>query len=214
MAEQRDLAMLASQDTEITLGTGKLLGIFFSLVIVCGLFFGLGFNFGRATASQGEPTLQAIPPTLTVAGGTKPSPSRVAPAPPPDCQTGPDCPQIANVTAPDNNAAAGTGSATPTSSAAVQPAAAGTPAPELSQTSSGTTAATVPTFVVQVAAVTRKEDAEALMGALKQKSYPVFVLADSNDKLFHVQVGPFAEKKDAQSMRDKLSGDGYNPILK
>ena len=70
MAEQRDLAMLASQDTEITLGTGKLLGIFFSLVIVCGLFFGLGFNFGRATASQGEPTLQAIPPTLTVAGGT------------------------------------------------------------------------------------------------------------------------------------------------
>src|SRR5437868_662314 len=213
MAEQRDLAMLASQDTEITLGTGKLLGIFFSLVIVCGLFFGLGFNFGRATASQGEPTLQAIPPTLTVAGGTKPSPSHVAPAPPPDCQTGPDCPQTANVTATDGNAAAGTQASTPTSSAAVQPTVTGTPAPELSQTSAATTS-TVPTFVVQVAAVTRKEDAEALMGALKQKSYPVFVLADSNDKLFHVQVGPFAEKKDAQSMRDKLSGDGYNPILK
>src|SRR5438067_11662165 len=117
MAEQRDLAMLQAQDTEITLGTGKLLGIFFSLVIVCGLFFGLGFNFGRATASQGEPTLQAIPPTLTVAGGTKPSPSHVAPAPPPDCQPGPDCPQAAIASA-DGNAAAGTLTSTPTSGAA------------------------------------------------------------------------------------------------
>jgi DedD protein len=209
MAEQRDLTMLESQDTEITLGTGKLLGIFFLLVVVCALFFGLGFNFGRATTPQNETTLQAIPPTLTVAGGAKPSPSHVAPAPPADCPLGQDCTQAANTPALDSNPAA-----TTTSAAAVQPTATGTPAPELGQTSTGpATAAAVPTFVVQVAAVTRKEDAEALMGALKQKSYPVFVVADP-DKLFHVQVGPFADKKDAQTMRDKLSGDGYNPIMK
>src|SRR5919198_1896204 len=98
MVDQRDMLTTESQDTEITLGTGKLLGIFFSLVIVCGLFFGLGFNFGRATAPQGEATLQAIPPTLTVAGGTKPSPSHVAPAPPPDCPAGQDCTQAATAT--------------------------------------------------------------------------------------------------------------------
>src|SRR5438067_10111505 len=128
MAEQRDLAMLQAQDTEITLGTGKLLGIFFSLVIVCGLFLGLRFNFGRATASQGEPTLQAIPPTLTVAGGTKPSPSHVTAAPPTDCPLGQDCPQATNAATPDNNAVAGAGLATPTNAAAVQPTATGTPA--------------------------------------------------------------------------------------
>ena len=36
----------------------------------------------------------------------------------------------------------------------------------------------------------------------------------SPDKLFHVQVGPFADIKDAESARAKLVSDGYNPILK
>ena len=67
---------------------------------------------------------------------------------------------------------------------------------------------------MQVAAVTHKEDAEALSAALQQKNYPVFVASDLPDKLYHVQVGPFADRKDAMAMRDRLSGEGYNPIVK
>ena len=37
----------SSQDTEITLGTAKLLGLFFGLVIVCAVFFALGYTLGR-----------------------------------------------------------------------------------------------------------------------------------------------------------------------
>src|SRR4051812_31087421 len=44
--------MTDGQDTEITLGTGKLLGLFFGLVIVCALFFGLGFSMGRNTVKS------------------------------------------------------------------------------------------------------------------------------------------------------------------
>ena len=40
---------MGSQDTEITLGTGKMLALFFSLVALCGLFFGLGFSLGRGS---------------------------------------------------------------------------------------------------------------------------------------------------------------------
>jgi cell division protein FtsN len=29
-----------------------------------------------------------------------------------------------------------------------------------------------------------------------------------------VQVGPYAELKDAEAMRARLIGDGYNPIVK
>src|SRR5271170_6259887 len=36
-----------SQDTEITLGTAKLLGLFFGLVMVCAVFFALGYTLGR-----------------------------------------------------------------------------------------------------------------------------------------------------------------------
>ena len=70
-------------------------------------------------------------------------------------------------------------------------------------------------YFVQVAAVSKQEDAEALVDALKKKQYQAFISNSSNsDKLFHVQVGPFADIKDAEGMRAKLVSDGYNPILK
>jgi cell division septation protein DedD len=68
--------------------------------------------------------------------------------------------------------------------------------------------------MVQVAAVSKQEDADALVKALRKKEYPVFVVSQPNSNLFHVQVGPFAQQKDAEAMRAKLAGDGYNAILK
>jgi cell division septation protein DedD len=68
-------------------------------------------------------------------------------------------------------------------------------------------------YYVQVAAVSKQEDAEALVDALKKKQYAAFA-ATPGDKLFHVQVGPFSDIKEAESTRAKLVADGYNPILK
>jgi len=50
--------MSSTQDTEITLGTGKLLVLFFSLVGVCALFFALGYSLGR----KSEPSLASVNP--------------------------------------------------------------------------------------------------------------------------------------------------------
>jgi DedD protein len=70
-------------------------------------------------------------------------------------------------------------------------------------------------YFVQVAAVSKQEDAEALVEALKKKQYPAFVAANATtDKLFRVQLGPFADIKDAEGMRSRLINDGYNPIVK
>ena len=68
--------------------------------------------------------------------------------------------------------------------------------------------------MVQVAAVSKQEDADALVKALRKKEYPVFVVTQADNKLFHVQVGPFSQQKDAEAMRAKLAGDGYNAIIK
>jgi cell division septation protein DedD len=72
------------------------------------------------------------------------------------------------------------------------------------------------TIVVQIAAVSREDDAVALAGALRKKNYNVFVVNNpvTNDKLYHVQVGPFATLPEAEAMKAKLVGEGYNPILK
>jgi cell division septation protein DedD len=69
-------------------------------------------------------------------------------------------------------------------------------------------------YWVQVAAVSKQEDAEALVDALKRKQYPAFGAKVTGDTLFHVQVGPFTDIKEAEAMRAKLVSDGYNPILK
>ncbi len=37
--------------SEVTLSTASLLGIFFGLVLVCGVFFGFGYSMGRGTGA-------------------------------------------------------------------------------------------------------------------------------------------------------------------
>ena len=71
-------------------------------------------------------------------------------------------------------------------------------------------------YVVQIAAVSHEEDAAALAGALRKKSYNVFVVNNpaAPDRLYHVQVGPFASLQDAEAMKVRLAGEGYNPIVK
>jgi cell division septation protein DedD len=216
-------------DTEITLGTGKLLAIFFTAAIVCALFFGLGFNLGRASAPI--PDLNAGTTASTANGSSvaKPSANHVATSTP--CPAGQICsdsttpeatPPSVTPEGTDTPAATSPASSPATSaSAATTPAAA--PAPPVQQPaaqdapkpiSTTPTASPIPSVVVQVAAVSRREDADALTIALRKKGYPAFVVSDLPDKLYHVQVGPFDDRKAASDTRDKLSNDGYNPIIK
>jgi DedD protein len=70
------------------------------------------------------------------------------------------------------------------------------------------------TAMVQIAAVSHQEDADLLLAALKKRGYPVFVRQEPQDHLLHIQVGPFATRKDAETVRQHLLTDGYNAILK
>ena len=83
------------------------------------------------------------------------------------------------------------------------------------------TAAALPTAgagatYVQVTAISiaHRADADMLVASLRKKGYPAAIHAGATDGLLHVQLGPFATKKDAEAVRGRLSGDGYNSILK
>ncbi|HEX4156176.1 MAG TPA: SPOR domain-containing protein [Acidobacteriaceae bacterium] len=69
-------------------------------------------------------------------------------------------------------------------------------------------------FLVQVAAVSRQDDANLLVTALRAKGYQVVAHLSPQDKLIHIQVGPYATRRDAEVMREKLIMDGYNAIVK
>src|SRR5580700_87940 len=75
--------MDSSQDTEITLGTAKLLGLFFGLVIICAVFFALGYTLGRKSDAGLTATI-SVPPLQPASNGSKPagSPSTQPAAPP------------------------------------------------------------------------------------------------------------------------------------
>jgi DedD protein len=218
MIEQQQQQVM-TPDTEITLGMGKLLAIFFIAVIVCGAFFGMGFSLGKNSTPL-NPMGQSLAGISVSSGGNKPTAGTVAKPLPPDCATSAaGCVPTQN--APDSNTAVAVNqpatldsndkSASSSGQSSVTPV-------------SNTTGGNAPTpdvngagqnLMVQVAAVTKQEDAEALVNALRKKNYPVFVMGSTGaDKLFHVQVGPFAEPKEAEAMKSKLVGDGYNAIVK
>ena len=192
----------APQDTEITLGTGRMLAIFFAFVLVCAFFFAIGFSLGRRTTIAGA--VNAVSgATGTPASIVRPSAAKNGAQPTP--QSG-DFSFYKAVGAKNADAAL-----TPPDSKAPSTG----EAPPRTATDAGTAAASSGGYYVQVAAVSRQEDAESLVEALKKKQYPAFSANNaSTDKFYHVQVGPYAELKDAEAMRARLVSDGYNPIVK
>lgn len=206
--------MASSQDTEITLGTGKLLGLFFFLVAVCAVFFALGYTLGRksdvglAAASVGG-SLRTVP------NPSKPGGSATQPSAPPMTFYKAVEQKDANPQLTPASGGPASGAATAPVPAAQTGASAETAPASSSPTSDPATAPPTSGYFVQVAAVSKQDDADALVDALKKKQYPAFVANNSPaDKLFRVQVGPFAEIKDAEGIRTRLISDGYSPILK
>lgn len=196
------------RDTEITLSTGKLLGIFFALAIVCGVFFTMGYLLGKSTSAGGKTEIVATVPSSSA--GKPYAGNRTPEAVTQTCPPG----------SPNCAAAAGTNTSSTAKASDQQPVAqqpSGSKASDQSTTASAGTDAkngAATSFMVQVAAVSKQEDAEILVTALRKKQYPVFIANAAGDPLFHVQVGPFSDRKDAEAMRARLSGDGYNAIVK
>jgi DedD protein len=188
-----------SQDTEITLGTGKMLALFFGLVALCAVFFGMGFSLGRTSVRIMSPDLPAATPATSAT--LRPSAVKTTSTIPQADMT-----FYKAVQGKEENS-----QPAPQQVSAPQPEAAAATAPIAAPDP-----ATAPAngYYVQVAAVTKVEDADALVDALKKKQYPAFPTTTPNDKLIHVQVGPYTDIKEAEAMRAKLVSDGYNPILK
>jgi cell division septation protein DedD len=196
----------AQQDTEITLGTGRMLALFFVLVLVCAGFFAIGFSLGRKAAVVGPGNVLAAQ-NQSPATVVRPAAGKNNAQPAPDSKDFSFYKAVGQKTA-DGQPPTKEAQAPP--AVAPSPDAATNPAPD-----SATPALPTNGYYVQVAAVTRQEDADALVEALKKKQYPAFIAGNAaGDKFYRVQVGPFTDIKDAELMRGRLTGDGYNPILK
>jgi len=224
--------MTESDQGEYTLGIGKLLGLFFLVAVLCALSFAVGYTYGRASSKQPAPGPESQP--AAASAPVKPAPKTVVVEPSAaNCPEGKNCQPPGIPSSQDlsfYNSVKKKGAAAPLSApkasqpqpppAAPQtakvtppppPAKAPEPAPAKARPAASPVLSGV---MVQVAAVSKREDAEALQQALRRKQYPVVITTATSDRLFHVQVGPFNDPKEAETTRARLQGEGYNPILK
>ena len=200
------------RDREITLGTTMVLGIFFALAILCAVFFGFGYSIGAKhnAATTAAPAIDTG--SLATAGGVKPAPGSAGAAIPaakvpvaekvsvPVAAREDEAPvHVAPTRSEPEPAMAKAAAPAPKAVAPVVPV---TPPAGAGQT------------MVQVSAVSHQDDADMLVSTLKKKGYNVGIHTEPQDKLLHVQIGPFANHKDADVMRLKLQADGFNAIVK
>jgi cell division septation protein DedD len=200
------------RDVELTLGPAMLFGIACGLVLLCGLCFGIGYTSGRRsglhaaagkeaasgqtlasqTASAHKPGASGTPPTVQAASSAN-APGEASPA-------------------PSSNANPAAQGSSPQS---VRPAMGAQTAQ--SGVASGSQVQTVlppgSGVMVQIAAVSRMDDANVLMGALRKHGYAVVSRRGPDDNLIHVQVGPFAGRAEANAMSQRLLNDGYNAVV-
>jgi DedD protein len=240
---------MSMEDGDVTIGPGKLLGLFFMLVVTCGVFFAIGYSLGKTSAheqamndrsplsaSLSAPAVgdsSAGKPSAAVSAKSEPEPSTGEDPTPGESE--PDLTFFDAVKGDAKAAGAGTTAAAapktvhekPVEQRTVASTAQAASAPEVTPVVQPTPNVKAPSsvdvkpsvsgaFVVQIAAVTREEDAAALAGALRKKNYSVFVVNNPvvHDKFYHVQVGPFPTLQDADAMKTRLTGEGYNPIVK
>lgn len=223
-----DDALLQARDRELTLSTGSILAIFLGLVLLCALFFGFGYNLGRkstttatapAATDSADTSETAAAPSSSTFDNFKSAPNSAAtsPASAPSSVPAVTLP-VSSTSAPAPAPAVATPPASkPSASTPEKPARTPvTPKTSPVTRSPAPTPAVAPAgaFVVQIAAVSRKDDADLLVNALHAKGYSVAERSEPQDKLIHIQVGPFGTRRDAEAMREKLIVDGYNAIVK
>jgi cell division septation protein DedD len=231
------------RDPELTLSWGVLAAIFFGLVLICGLCFGLGYTVGRRSPQQPVAAVQSVdstqPAQQASAAAPKPSANKQSGTP---TSVAPDAAE-AQVSDPASTPSGTEEAATPRSSQPVAGASAGSSGSVSSQTALAQAppvqvrpvapAVTNPqpvtgfasgprvqpalpqpaAYMVQIAAVSHTEDAAVLVNALRKRGYTVTAQRKPEDGMIHVWIGPFSTRDEANRWKVKLLDDGYNAVV-
>ena len=216
--------------SDMVLESRHLIGLFLGVVVLCGVFFTLGYVMGRtqfdttvsaatvpskgaapsrssATDPVSSPSATKTPMpaagdwTFPAASETKKPADRLEPAPVESRKVA-AAPDVATPATIAKSSA-------PESKPASKPVETSKPAPARLH------APNIPrgAVVLQVAALSRQSDALALADALQRKKFPAFVL-DSAGSLYRVQVGPYADAASADIAKAALQREGFKAIVK
>jgi cell division septation protein DedD len=218
------------EEREKGLSTSSLVLLFMLGVVVCAVFFSLGFLLGyRERSSSNTAEVERVTPTGDAPPAVNPPPAKG------DTRVRQDANQVPTVfsaqraEAESNQKSGKVDSGTKISpgedTKVAAPVAAETTAsvPGHESAKADVPAATGETrtgsgAALQVAALQNRQDAESLVKVLKERGYPVFIVspedAHANDNLFRVRVGPFTSRDEEEKTRQELETEGFKPFVK
>lgn len=203
---------------EIQLNGKQLVFLFMAATVVavviflCGVMVGRGVQGGRAfdaadTPIQAavDPTAAAQPPVFT----TAPAGAAGAPVTAQETLTYPQrleapTPPVETLNAAADATVATTSGPVPVAEPRGEPTGAAAPLPPEGDAAFGEPAGSG--FVVQVAAVRERAEAEIIARRLNSKGYPTFVtsLGNGAPRVFRVRVGKYTDRREAESVASRL----------
>ncbi|HXN19989.1 MAG TPA: SPOR domain-containing protein [Candidatus Binatus sp.] len=193
-----------------------LVGLFLGVVLLCGVFFTLGYVMGRnqlgGSVHAAESNIRNTPSSAK----SKVAEPSTAPAPDWDFyDKNKDTTHLEPPTAGVKSPPASSAPAKPSAKASAPAASAAKPsvndakAAHLQQPAIPKSA-----IILQVAALRRQSDALEMAEAIQQKRFPCFVATPSSDNYYRVQVGPYQDIASAESAKRSLEQLGFKPIIK
>lgn len=208
--------LAADDEQEITLGTRSLLGVFFGLVLVCGIFFGLGYSVGRSGGTHlASPDVPGSNATAN-ANLKKPSAEQsLTPVPEPgaDTSSATTAPAAGSPSAaPEGENAAPTSPAPAAAPVAAEPAAkaAAVPVAQAVTRPSAAPAAPAPLAIARPAApVQRPADLHQQPSVAPAQSVPAAV-----PSTFMVQIAAVRLPQDANVLVGALEKRGYHVVVR
>lgn len=194
-----------------------LIALFVGVVILCSVFFSLGYVMGRSQyAGAVQAAYAPAHPVIAVTDRERVRPKEDTPGPvrewdfyanqndntleKPVPATKAPTPEMPSVAANRPDAP----SYAPVKAARAAPRQTTLPPPKMLGSN----------LVLQIAAVTHQSDALAMADALQRKKFPSFVVAPSADGFYRVQVGPYSDERAAENAKGALDRAGFKAIIK
>lgn len=199
---------------EAVLESRHVVGMFLFVVVLCSVFFTLGYVMGRTQFDASLRAVASAKPAPAAAPASAPKPAR-----PDNLSSGgaTDTPELEVQYSP---AAKTVAPAAKPAEARTEPAATTPPRPSTGAASTArgglVKSPAIPRggVVLQVAALRSEVDALALAEVLQQKEFPAFVLTPEGNGLYRVQVGPYESAKAADAVKKALEREGFKAISK
>jgi len=202
---------------DFVLESRHLVGLFLLLVVIFGVVFTLGYLMGRSQFDSKVRAAVGPPPESGAPAAPAAEKSKTRPGPEdaqvPKKNSDWDFYHSADPQAAADHLQPPSKSVT---ASAPKPNVATPKTAKPAKPSGGTDGPLIPkgAIMLQVAAVLHQDDALALAQALQQKKFPAFVITPGADKLYRVQVGPYADNQAASAARQQLEAKGFKSIIK